>query len=500
MIKDKISSFYEDLFEIEKSIKTTLGPRGSDKILINEFNESLITNDGYTFLKNLHITNPFIKLFINVSYTQDKLYGDGTTSVFLLATSFLRAAIRLENKKISKTTIYKQIPLFKKKIFGYLEKIRMSATKDKKKSLLRNVLSGKVSEIYFDSLFDCLDKINVSSNKTNSLESFLKQIQIKNIYDTSETKFELIPGLSFLLQQKNMLPERIGGQLLLLSSSINYNHLNKEFNISLTSVDEYKNAKEMEQNWCNDVVNSLEDANVKFIFLQGEIDSNLKQKLNEKQIIYFEHLLTSELEQIAISTNSIIFSTIYSVDKTEYVYGKIILRNGKRYIQINSKENSSACILTYCNSQQISEELARAITDGLCVVYHYSLSSFLLPGGGSVEMALNYFINTDKTLDLIESIVFKELTKAMKIIPSSLIENVNLNPTIILEEQYRQMSKQKKYSLFFDIDTEKIEDAFEKNVIELFSLKKGQYTLSLDLFMAFLRIDEYIYSDRYQKK
>lgn len=499
MIKDKISSFYEELFEIEKSIKTTLGPRGSDKILINEFNESLITNDGYTFLKNLHITNPFIKLFVNVSYTQDKLYGDGTTSVFLLATSFLKAAIRLENKKISKTTIYKQIPLFKKKIFDYLEQIRVPATKDKKKNLLKNVLSGKVSEIYFDSLFDCLDKIVVSP-KINSLESFLKQIQIKNIYDTSETKFELIPGLSFLLQQKNMFPETIEGNLLLLSSSINYNHINKEFNVSLTSVDEYKNAKQMEQNWCNEIVNFLENVNVKFIFLQGEIDSNLKEKLNEKQIIYFEHLLTSELEQMAISTNSIIFPTIYSVDKTEYVYSKIISRNGKRYVQIGPKKNSSACILTYCNSQQISEELSRAITDGLCAVYHYSSSSFLLPGGGSVEMALNYFINTDKTLDLIESIVFKELTKAMKIIPSSLIENVNLNPTIILEEQYRQIIKQKKYSLFFDIDTEKIEDAFKKNVIELFSLKKGQFNLSLDLLMAFLRIDEYIYSDRYQKK
>jgi thermosome len=486
---------------VSDSIKTTLGPKGMDKMLVDSLGDITITNDGVTILEKMEIEHPAAKMMVEIAKTQELEVGDGTTTAVMLAGKLLENAEKLLDMKIHPTVITKGYHIASEKAKEYLNELSTDLTFDNV-SVLKNIvitaMTGKGAEsskekfaqIIVDAIKQIeengdinINNIKIVKNKSNGVE------------DT-----ELIRGIIIDKEKVSIdMPGKIeNAKIALISEALEIKNPSAEAKISVSSPSQLQEFLNREEYMLKQIVERIKSSGANVIFCQKGIDDIVQYYLAKEQIYTCRRVAKSDMENLSSATGAKIVSNINELTDLELGKAKIVeeIRHGEEAMTyIRGCENPKALtILIHGGSEHVLDEIERAFRDGLGDVATVIRDKKIVAGAGAIEIELSKKLKEfSSTLSGREQLAVIEFANALEFIPSTLAENAGLDPIDVLTElKSKHDSGEKQAGI--NIFTNKVENVYEKGIIEPAKIKRQAISSATEVAIMILRIDDVLAS------
>lgn len=425
---------------IANIVKTSLGPQGLDKMLVDEIGDICITNDGATILRQLMVEHPAGQVLVELAHLQDKEVGDGTTSVVILAGELLRRATELIKNKIHPSTILSGYKMAMKEATKYINDKLSKKITDLGDECLTNVartsmsskLIGTESEFFAKMATDAVLLVKTEHNKIP-----IKNIHILKAHGQSSTQSTLFPGY---VLQTSRVSQQMKGKITGVKVAIVDMNLNK-FRLALgtsVQVDDPKNLEKLRQRECDilkERVNKIIDSGANLIISSKAIDDMAAKYMVERGVMGLRRVDKQDMRRIARLTGATVVTTLANSDGTESfdaenlgqaesVYEEAVGDNDFVFIKAMKDKNSSVSIVLRGCNEYMLDEIDRSLHDSLCVLKRTIESGAVVAGGGAVEVALNIYLqNFASKLSSKEQIPISEFAEALLVIPKILAVN-----------------------------------------------------------------------------
>ncbi|KAG0680321.1 T-complex protein 1 subunit epsilon [Pichia californica] len=527
---DALRSHIQAARQVSDILRTSLGPRGLDKILISPDGDINITNDGATILTEMQIENEIAKLLVELSKSQDDEIGDGTTGVVILAGALLDQALKLIEMGIHPIKVANGYEKASKIISNHLDNIADEINIDKN-DLSNNLLdSSDLFKAAKTSLGSKIVNKNHNQFAKMAVESVLKVAD----FNRNDVDFELIK-----------LQGKLGGSIS-DSKTINGVCIEKDFShpqmkkiinnakiailscpfeppkpktkhkLEISDVDEFKNLQKYESEKFIQMIDSIKNAGANLIICQWGFDDEANSLLLANDLPAVRWVGGSDIESIAIATKGSIVSRFEDLSSDKLGHADKVYEvefgttRDKMIIIENNEDNSAKSSLerTHVNTvtnlirgsnKMIVDESIRSLHDSLCVVRNLIKNNKIVYGGGSVETSCSLKImeEADKQKG-IDQYAFRAFSQALDVIPMSLAENSGYNPIEELTKlKAAQISKNSPH-LGIDCLGNNNNNMKELFVIETFIGKKQQLLLATQLTRMILKINNVIVSGKDQ--
>ena len=486
---------------VSEAIKTTLGPKGMDKMLVDSVGDITITNDGVTILEEMEIEHPAAKMMVEIAKTQENEVGDGTTTAVMLAGKLLENAEKLLDMKIHPTVITKGYNLAAVKAKEFLNEIAVEVTLDRKdvlKLIAMTAMTGKgaesvkekFSEIIVNAIAQIEDKgkvdlgnIKIEKNKSNGVE------------DT-----ELIRGVVIDKERVSIdMPLKIqNARIALVSESLEVKNLEGDAKISITDPNQLQDFINREEMILKQMVEKIKASGANVIFCQKGIDDMVQYYLAKSRIYACRRVAKSDMENLARATEGKIISNLNDLTETELGRAEFVeeIKQGDEAMTyVRGCENPKALtILIHGGSEHVIDEMERAIRDGLGDVSAVIKNKKIVAGAGAVEIEvarkLRKFANS---LSGREQLAVQEFANALEFIPTTLAENAGLDPIDVLTELKSRHDNGEKYA-GINIFNNKVEDSIMAGIIEPMKIKTQAISSATEVAVMILRIDDVLAS------
>jgi thermosome len=478
---------------VADSVKTTLGPKGMDKMLVDAAGNIVVTNDGVTILEEMDIEHPAAKMMVDIAKTQENEVGDGTTTAVMLAGKLLENAERLLDKKIHPTVIIKGFKLAAKKAETFLQELSKEITSDQKevlKYIAMTAMTGKGAETAKQQLAEII----VAS--VNQVNGEIDNIKIEKAKGEAIEDSELIKGIILDKEKVNIeMPSEVqSAKITLVDFALEVKNPETEAKISVASPEQLQSFIEREENMLRDMVNKIASTGANVVFCQKGIE-DIAQYLFAKAGIYAcRRVAKSDMEKLARATGAKIISSLSEI--TNEVLGssekiREVQQGDSKMTYIEGCENPKAVsILLKGASEQILDEIERAIHDGLGDVASVLKHGRIVAGAGAIEVELAKKLREfATTLSGREQLAVMEFSDALETIPSTLAENAGLDPIDILTE-LKAKHDNNEPNAGINILNNKIENALEIGIIEPLKIKLQAISSASEVAMMILRIDD----------
>jgi len=490
---------------IAETVKTTLGPKGMDKMLVDSSGNIIVTNDGVTILEEMDIEHPAAKMIVEIAKTQEQEVGDGTTTAVMLAGKLLENAEKLLDQKIHPTTIAKGYRLASEKAQKILQELAISVnSEDELLKIAQTAMTGKGAEYVkekFDDIIVNAIKLISENGKAN-----LDDIKIEKIKGDSVEDTELIQGIVLDKERlSEQMPKKIeNARIALLDSALEIKGPETETKISISSPEQFQNFLEQEELMLKQMVEKIKSANANVVICQKGIDDIAQFYLAKSRIYAVRRVPQSDMKLIAKATNGKIVSNLKELDSRDLGFAGIVeeIKKGEESMTyIRSCQNPKAItIIIRGGTEHVIDEIERALKDGLGDVASAVKSGKIVAGGGAVEIELAKRIKQfSKTISGREQFAVEEFANALEFIPTTLAENAGLDPLNILTElkaSHDNGNKNAGLNLF----TGKIEDTFLQGIIEPIKIKTQAIASASEVAIMILRIDDVIASGKSKPK
>jgi len=486
---------------VAESVKTTLGPKGMDKMLVDALGDITVTNDGVTILEKMEIEHPAAKMMVEIAKTQESEVGDGTTTAVMLAGKLLENAEKLLDMKIHPTVITKGYSLASEKAKEFLKEQSIDVTPDRV-DLLRSVVmtamtgkgaeseKGKFSEIIVEAIQQItengkvnLNNVKIIKNKSGGLE---------------DTK--LIKGIIIDKERVSMdMPLRVeGAKILLISDALEIKHPEAETKISVNSPNQLQEFIEREEILLKKIVEKIKLSGANVIFCQKGIDDVVQYYLAKESIYACRRVGRTDMENLASATGARIISNLNELSGSELGKANIVeeIKQGEESMTyVRGCENPKALtILIQGGSEHVLDEIERAFKDGMGDVATVIRDRKVVAGAGAIEMELSKKIKEfANTLSGREQLAVIEFANAFEFIPSTLAENAGLDPIDVLTELKSRHDKGENYA-GINIFNDKVENVVEKGIIEPARIKRQAISSATEVAVMILRIDDVLAS------
>ncbi|XP_053201636.1 T-complex protein 1 subunit beta-like [Panonychus citri] len=498
----RISSFVGAI-TVGELVKTTLGPKGMDKILLcstSRTNKVEITNDGATILKSIGVNNPAAKVLVDISKTQDDEVGDGTTSVTVLASELLKEAEQLINMKIHPQTIIsgwrKSVAVARKA----LEDVAVDDSADEEKfnahllNIARTTLSSKIlsqhKEFFSKLALDAILKLKGSGN--------LDAIQI--IKKPGGTLTDSFLDEGFLLDKKPGVnqPKRIEKAKILISNTPMDTDKIKVFG-SRVKVDSIAKVAELElaeKEKMKDKVDQILAHNIN-VFVNRQLIYNYPEQLfADAGVMAIEHADFDGVERLALVTGGEIVSTFGNPDKVKLGHCDLIeevIIGGDTLLKFSGVPLGEACTIVLRGAtEQIIDEAERSLHDALCVLSQTVKFPKIIYGGGSSEMLMaNAVSNLASETPGKEQFAMEAFAKALRQLPTIIADNGGYDSAQLIS-QLRALHQQGKTSYGLDMENGTVEDMEKLNIIEAAVVKRQVLLSAAEAAEMILRVDNII--------
>ncbi|MGV8152312.1 MAG: thermosome subunit alpha [Candidatus Nanoarchaeia archaeon] len=487
---------------VAEAVKTTLGPKGMDKMLVDSTGDITVTNDGVTILEQMDIEHPAAKMMVEIAKTQEKEVGDGTTTAVMLAGKFLENAEKLLDMKIHPTVITKGYNLAANKAQEFLEELALTVTPEKDdalKYIAMTAMTGKGAEAVKDKFADII----VSSIKTINDNGKIDLNNIKIVKNKSNAieDTELIKGVVIDKERVSIdMPSRVdNAKIALLSESLEIKSLSgPEAKISITDPTQLQNFMDREEVILKEMVEKIKQSGANVVFCQKGIDDIVQFYLSKFKIYSCRRVAKSDIENLARATGAKIIGNLNELTPGELGKAKVVeeIRHGEEAMTyVKGCENPKALtILIHGGSEHVMSEIERAIKDGLGDTAAVLKSKKIVPGAGAIEMELSRKLNDfANTLSGREQLAVMEFAKALEFIPSTLAENAGLDPIDIITELKSRHDKG-EVNAGINIFTDKVENVLSEGIIEPLKIKTQAISSATEVATMILRIDDVLAS------
>ncbi|CAI6818512.1 AEL_HP2_G0028320.mRNA.1.CDS.1 [Saccharomyces cerevisiae] len=499
-------------------IKTSLGPRGLDKILISPDGEITITNDGATILSQMELDNEIAKLLVQLSKSQDDEIGDGTTGVVVLASALLDQALELIQKGIHPIKIANGFDEAAKLAISKLEETcdDISASNDElfrdfllraaKTSLGSKIVSkdhDRFAEMAVEAVINVMDK----DRKDVDFDLIKMQGRVGGSISDSKLINGVILDKDFSHPQmpKCVLPKEgsDGVKLAILTCPFEPPKPKTKHKLDISSVEEYQKLQTYEQDKFKEMIDDVKKAGADVVICQWGFDDEANHLLLQNDLPAVRWVGGQELEHIAISTNGRIVPRFQDLSKDKLgtcsrIYEQEFGTTKDRMLIIEqSKETKTVTCFVRGSNKMIVDEAERALHDSLCVVRNLVKDSRVVYGGGAAEVTMSLAVSEEADKQRgIDQYAFRGFAQALDTIPMALAENSGLDPIGTLSTLKSKQLKEKISNIGVDCLGYGSNDMKELFVVDPFIGKKQQILLATQLCRMILKIDNVIISGK----
>lgn len=490
---------------ISDAVRSSLGPRGMDKMLVDSMGDVVITNDGVTILKEIDVQHPAAKMLVEVAKTQDSEVGDGTTTSVVIAGELLKKAIDMVDANVHPTIIasgYRLANAEAQKILGEISKkvtIEDTETLERIAETSMNSKQISSSKNFFSHLVVEAVK-TIIEEKDGKYTADLKNIQTVKKTGASMEDTELVKGLIIDKEPvHSAMPKKIeNAKIALIDAAFEVKKTEIEAKIEIRDPSKLNEFLMEEENMLRRMVDKVKSVGANVVFCQKGIDDLAQHFLAKEGIYAARRVKKSDMEKLAASTGGNIVNKISELEKSDIgeadlVEVKKVQDEGMTFID-GLKFTKSVSILIRGGTKHVVDEIERSLIDAWSVTKVAIEDGKMVTGGGStaVEIAMR-LRNYAQSVGGREQIAIDAFASAMEVIPTTLAENAGLDPINVLIEMRRQ-HKEGNIHAGLNPFSGKVEDMTKLNVIEPYRIGKQAINSATDAAVMILRIDDVIAS------
>ena len=489
---------------IAEAIKTTLGPRGMDKMLISGMGDIMITNDGAAILKEIDVEHPAAKMMVDVAKTQDEMVGDGTTTAMILAGELLGKAQELLDQKIHPTMIVSGYRKAFQKAEEVLQKIGTPVDLDDRETLRKVAVTAMASKVVGEArqhlakiAVDAVKQIVEQRGEKNSAD--IDSIQIIKKAGKSLADTELIQGI--ILDKEVVhpgMPKRIEkAKIALINTALEVKKTEISAEIRIHEPTQMKAFLDQENHMLKDMVEKVKKAGANVLVCQKGIDDLAQHLLAKDGIMAARRAKESDMEKLAKATGGRIINNLDDLKAKDLGEAGLVeerkIGNDKMVFIEKCKDPKSVSVLIRAGLEKMIDEAERAIHDALSVVADVIENNQVVAGGGAVEAEIAKELRDYATkVGGREQLAIEAFADSAEAIPKTLAENAGLNTIDILVALRSAHQKEKGYTMGVDVFSGDVTNMLEKGVIEPVWVKQQALKSATEVASMILRIDDVI--------
>ncbi|MDD2778162.1 MAG: thermosome subunit alpha [Methanocellales archaeon] len=482
---------------IANAVRTTLGPKGMDKMLVDPLGDIIITNDGVTILKEMEIEHPAAKMIVEVAKTQDDEVGDGTTAAVVIAGELLKQAEDLLDQEVHPTVIasgYRMAAEKAKEILGAIATTLAPNDLIALKKIAVTSMTGKGSAR--DSLAELAVKADKAVEEDGKVD--VDNIKVEKKVGGSTEDSRLIEGI--ILDKERVhpgMPKTVKkAKIALINAALEMEKTEVDAKIEITSPDQLKSFLDEEENILKKIVEKIKASGANVVFCQKGIDDMVQHYLAKAGIFATRRVKESDMEKLARATGGKIVTNIDEIANSEL--GKAGLVEERKIgeeemLFVEQCDNPKAVsLLLRGGTEHVVDELERALHDALRVVGVVIEDKKQVAGGGAseVEVALR-LREYASSVGGREQLAIEAFANALESIPRTLAENAGLDPIDMLVALRSQHEKGKK-NAGLDVYKGKVIDMMEAGVVEPLRVRTQAISSATEAAVMILRIDDVI--------
>jgi thermosome len=492
---------------IAEVVKSSLGPRGMDKMLVDGLGDVTITNDGATILKEIDVQHPAAKMMVEISKATDNEVGDGTSSVVVLAGALIEKAEELITKDVHPTIIVdgyrksalKSIEIFNQiaqKIDGGNKSELIKVAKTSMQTKLVSKESNELSEIVVNAA------LLVSESNDSGHQVDIDDVKVEKKAGGSLRDTKLIKGI--VLDKEVVhggMPKRIEkAKIALVNSALEIEKTEFDAKINISSPDQMKMFLEEENKMLKNMVDKIISSGANVTICQKGIDDVAQHYLAKSNILAVRRVKESDMTKLARATGARTVNNLEDLSSKDLGSADLVeerkVETDKWVFIEGCKHPKAVTILIRGGSQRVVDEADRSIHDALMVTKDVMEKPFIVAGGGSPEsFVAGKLRDWSSTLSGREQLAADKFAESLEVIPLALAENAGMDPIDTLTELRSKQAKGSKWS-GIDARSGKVVDMSKLDIVEPLSVKEQIIKSATEVASMILRIDDVIASSK----
>jgi len=488
---------------IADAVRSTLGPRGMDKMLVDSMGDVVITNDGVTILKEIDVEHPAAKMLVEVAKTQDEECGDGTTTAVIMTGELLKKSVDLIDANVHPTIITAGYRMAAQKALEILDGVAIKVEPKDRDTLIKIAKTAMMSKAVSGSK-DLMAKIavesvsNVAEKVNDKWVVDMDNIQVTKKHGGSMDDTQLVQGIIVDKEPVHPgMPKRIEkAKIALLDVGLEIKKTEIDAKIEITDPSQMHAFLDEEERMLRQMVDMIKKVGANVVFCQKGIDDLVQHFLAKEGIYAGRRVKKGDMEKLSKATGAIIISKINELEASDLGKADLVevrkIQEEEMTFVTGCKNLKAMSILIRGGTDHVVAEIERSLDDAMSVVAVAIEDGRMLTGGGStaVEVALR-LREYSSSVGGREQIAIDAFASALEVVPTALAENAGLDPIDILIEM-RKSHKAGKKNAGVNVFTGQVEDMVANDVLEPFRVGKQAISSATDAAVMILRIDDVI--------
>ena len=496
---------------VADTVRTTLGPKGMDKMLVDSLGDITITNDGVTILEEMEIEHPAAKMMVEVAKTQNQEAGDGTTTSVVIAGELLKKAEELLEADIHPTVIVKGYKIAMRHAVEILEKLSKEIKLDDDELLKKiafTAMTGKSGAGASEKIADLVVKAvkTVASEENGKIVIDREDIKREKKQGGSVEDTELIYGIVIDKEVVHpQMPKIVKeAKIALIDTALEVKETETDAEIRITSPEQLQAFIEQEEKMLKEMVEKIVKAGANVVFCQKGIDDLAQHFLAKHGILAARRIKKSDMEKLAKATGAKIITNLDDLKPEDLGYAEVVEERrvgGDNMIFVRGCKNpKSVTILVRGGTEHVVDEIDRAVEDAIGAVTSALELGKIVPGGGAPEIEVAVELRkVAQQYPGREQLAILAFADAMEIVPRTLAENAGLDPIDTMLKLRAAHEKGKK-AFGLNLDSGEPEDMYKLGVIEPLKVKIQAVKSATEAAEMILRIDDVIAASKLEKE
>ena len=488
---------------VVEAVRSTLGPKGMDKMLVDSTGNTTVTNDGVTILKEMDIEHPAAKMIVEVAKTQDEQVGDGTTTAVIFAGELLKKAQELMEMGIHPTVITAGYLLASHKAIELLPGIALPADRNNKdilKKIAITAMTGKSAGAVGEKLSDLAVKAVLAVEEDGKVD--IDNIKVEKKTGARVEESEVINGIVLSKKKINAnMPSKVeNAKILLLNVSLEIKKTEIDASIKIRSPDQMQSFLDQEESILKKKVSYVKKSGANVVICQKSVDDMIAHYMAKEGILAIKSVGESDMSKISKATGGRVVTKLEDIDPKDFGHAGLVeerrLSGEEDMLFIEKCKNPKALTILLRGGTGTSiDEFERALHDALRVIGVVVEDKKVVPGGGAPEVELGLRLREfGSTVGGREQLAVDAFASALDVIPRTLADNAGLDPIDMLVELRSKHEKKDGKNFGLDVFQGKAVDMLKAGVLEPLRVKTQAINSATEAATMILRIDDVIAS------